>query len=75
MIGIAISTGILKRKSGTAEGYFRSHLFSGLAVVFAEAPQDQRSGPDAQIIKPTWTDLCTVRLLFILSPYPYNVAS
>ncbi|KIJ55074.1 multicopper oxidase [Sphaerobolus stellatus SS14] len=36
------------------------HLEAGLAVVFAEAPQDQRTGPDAQIIKPTWVDLCTI---------------
>ncbi|KIJ55076.1 multicopper oxidase [Sphaerobolus stellatus SS14] len=36
------------------------HLEAGLAVVFAEAPQDQRTGPDAQIIKDTWVDLCTI---------------
>ncbi|KIJ32231.1 multicopper oxidase [Sphaerobolus stellatus SS14] len=39
------------------------HLEAGLAVVFAEAPQDQRTGPDAEIIKPTWLDLCPVCIL------------
>ncbi|KAG6906633.1 hypothetical protein DXG01_012849 [Tephrocybe rancida] len=36
------------------------HLEAGLAVVFAEAPSDQRSGPQAQIIKQTWLDLCPI---------------
>ncbi|KAF8583110.1 multicopper oxidase [Ramaria rubella] len=36
------------------------HLEAGLAVVFAEAPQDQRTGPDAEIIKNTWLDLCPI---------------
>ncbi|KIJ36674.1 multicopper oxidase [Sphaerobolus stellatus SS14] len=36
------------------------HLEAGLAVVFAEAPQEQRTGPDSQIIKDTWVDLCKI---------------
>ncbi|KAF8523282.1 laccase [Hysterangium stoloniferum] len=36
------------------------HLEAGLAVVFAEAPQDQRSGPDSEIIKNTWLNLCPI---------------
>jgi hypothetical protein len=38
------------------------HLEAGLAVVFAEAPQDSRTGPDAQIIKQTWSNLCPIYL-------------
>ncbi|KAK7053710.1 Cupredoxin [Favolaschia claudopus] len=34
------------------------HLEAGLAVVFAEAPAAQRTGPFAQIIPPKWLDLC-----------------
>ncbi|KAJ7124449.1 Cupredoxin, partial [Mycena epipterygia] len=34
------------------------HLEAGLAVVFAEAPEDQRTGPQAEIITPQWLDLC-----------------
>jgi len=34
------------------------HLEAGLAVVFAEAPEDQRVGPQAEIITPQWLDLC-----------------
>jgi hypothetical protein len=33
-------------------------LEAGLAVVFAEDPPEQRTGPQAEIIKPTWLDLC-----------------
>jgi hypothetical protein len=36
------------------------HLEAGLAVVFAEAPAEQRSGPFAQIIKQEWLDLCPI---------------
>jgi len=36
------------------------HLEAGLAVVFAEAPSDQREGPQAQIIKQSWLDLCPI---------------
>ena len=36
------------------------HLEAGLAVVFAEAPQDSRTGNQSQIIKPTWLDLCPI---------------
>ncbi|KAJ7196962.1 laccase [Mycena pura] len=34
------------------------HLEAGLAVVFAEAPAEQREGPAAQIISPAWLNLC-----------------
>jgi len=34
------------------------HLEAGLAVVFAEDPAQARTGPQAEIIKPTWLDLC-----------------
>ncbi|KAJ6544362.1 laccase 16 [Mycena capillaripes] len=34
------------------------HLEAGLAVVFAEAPAEQRTGPAAQVITPQWLDLC-----------------
>jgi hypothetical protein len=36
------------------------HLEVGLAVVFAEAPAEQRSGPQSQIIKQEWLDLCPI---------------
>lgn len=36
------------------------HLEAGLAVVFAERPNDQRTGPQAEIIKQTWLDLCPI---------------
>ncbi|KAJ3562276.1 hypothetical protein NP233_g9679 [Leucocoprinus birnbaumii] len=34
------------------------HLEAGLAVVFAEAPEDNVSGPAAQITPQDWLDLC-----------------
>ncbi|KAJ7124461.1 laccase 16 [Mycena epipterygia] len=34
------------------------HLEAGLAVVFAEAPEDQRTGPQAEVISSQWLDLC-----------------
>ncbi|KAG5651439.1 hypothetical protein H0H81_008643 [Sphagnurus paluster] len=36
------------------------HLEAGLAVVFAEAPNEQRTGPQSQIIKQSWLDLCPI---------------
>ncbi|KAH6912620.1 laccase 16 [Coprinopsis sp. MPI-PUGE-AT-0042] len=36
------------------------HLEAGLAVVFAESPGAQRSGPQSQIIKPQWEALCPI---------------
>uniref|UniRef100_A0A8H8CKY3 Laccase n=1 Tax=Psilocybe cubensis TaxID=181762 RepID=A0A8H8CKY3_PSICU len=36
------------------------HLEAGLAVVFAERPNDQRVGPQSEIIKQTWLDLCPI---------------
>ncbi|TFK37385.1 laccase-4 [Crucibulum laeve] len=36
------------------------HLEAGLAVVFAESPAQQRTGPQAQIIKQEWLDLCPI---------------
>jgi iron transport multicopper oxidase len=34
------------------------HLEAGLAVVFAERPEDSRVGNQSQIVKQTWLDLC-----------------
>lgn len=34
------------------------HLETGLAIVFAEAPEEIASGPQAQIIPQEWNDLC-----------------
>ncbi|KAL0947899.1 hypothetical protein HGRIS_010534 [Hohenbuehelia grisea] len=34
------------------------HLEAGLAIVFAEAPEDNVSGPDAQIVPQDWNTLC-----------------
>ncbi|KAF7341780.1 Laccase 17 [Mycena sanguinolenta] len=36
------------------------HLEAGLAVVFAEAPADQRTGPQSQIIPAAWNNLCPI---------------
>ncbi|KAH6912909.1 laccase 17 [Coprinopsis sp. MPI-PUGE-AT-0042] len=36
------------------------HLEAGLALVFAEAPQQNVAGPFAQIIKQEWLDLCPI---------------
>ena len=36
------------------------HLEAGLAAVFAERPVDQISGPQSEIIKQTWLDLCPI---------------
>ncbi|RDB27686.1 Laccase-4 [Hypsizygus marmoreus] len=36
------------------------HLEAGLAVVFNEAPVQQREGSEKQIIKQEWLDLCTI---------------
>ena len=34
------------------------HLEAGLAVVFAEAPEDNVEGPASQITPQDWKDLC-----------------
>jgi iron transport multicopper oxidase len=34
------------------------HLEAGLAIVFAESPEDNVSGPQAQITPQDWLDLC-----------------
>ncbi|KAF8896583.1 laccase 6 [Infundibulicybe gibba] len=49
--------------SGNAGAWFLHchidwHLEAGLAVVFAEAPQDNISGPNSQITPQDWKDLC-----------------
>lgn len=36
------------------------HLEAGLAVVFAEAPADQRSGPKSVIVPAAWNNLCPI---------------
>ncbi|KAJ6550230.1 laccase 16 [Mycena capillaripes] len=47
------------------------HLEAGLAVVFAEAPQEQRTGPDAEVITPQWLDLCPSYYAQDLGQYNY----
>ncbi|KAJ6528910.1 Cupredoxin [Mycena capillaripes] len=37
---------------------FRAPNWAGLAVVFAEAPEEQRVGPAEEVITPQWLDLC-----------------
>jgi iron transport multicopper oxidase len=34
------------------------HLETGLAIVFAEAPEDNVKGPQSQIITQEWKNLC-----------------
>ncbi|KZS96569.1 laccase, partial [Sistotremastrum niveocremeum HHB9708] len=36
------------------------HLAQGMALVFAEAPDRIKSGPDSVILPPGWKDLCTI---------------
>lgn len=43
---------------GLAHSHIDWHLEAGLAVVFAEAPEDNVSGPASQITPQDWKDLC-----------------
>ncbi|KAF6755667.1 laccase 16 [Ephemerocybe angulata] len=65
VVGIKGGTGIIRFKADNPGPWFLHchidwHLEAGLAVVFAEAPAEQRSGPNAQIIKQEWLDLCPI---------------
>ncbi|KAJ7599678.1 laccase [Mycena floridula] len=65
VIGVGGSTVIIRFKADNPGPWFLHchidwHLLAGLAVVFAETPREQQSGPHAQIIKPTWVDLCSI---------------
>ncbi|KAG8701183.1 hypothetical protein FRC08_004238 [Ceratobasidium sp. 394] len=61
-IVIATSIGISRLVSlifGThSSKYLHLRIFPGLAVVFAEAPNEQRTGPQAIQPSPGWTQLC-----------------
>ncbi|KAF5360031.1 hypothetical protein D9758_007648 [Tetrapyrgos nigripes] len=63
VVGVGGSTVIIRFKTDNPGPWFLHchidwHLVAGLAVVFAEAPNDQRTGPQSQIIKQEWLDLC-----------------
>ena len=48
---------------------------SGLAVIMAEAPKEQVTGPQSQIISPAWDQLCPIyngELLQLLALYLLN---
>ncbi|KAJ2930965.1 hypothetical protein H1R20_g6128, partial [Candolleomyces eurysporus] len=65
VVGIKGGTGIIRFKADNPGPWFLHchidwHLEAGLAVVFAEAPAEQRSGPQSQIIKQEWLDLCPI---------------
>ncbi|TEB21723.1 laccase 17 [Coprinellus micaceus] len=65
VFGIKGGTGIIRFKADNPGPWFLHchidwHLEAGLAVVFAEAPAEQRAGPNAQIIKQEWLDLCPI---------------
>ncbi|KAJ2928522.1 hypothetical protein H1R20_g8580, partial [Candolleomyces eurysporus] len=65
VIGIKDGTGIIRFRADNPGPWFLHchidwHLEAGLAVVFAEAPAEQRSGPQSQIIKQEWLDLCPI---------------
>ncbi|KAF5360046.1 hypothetical protein D9758_007627 [Tetrapyrgos nigripes] len=65
VIGVGGSTVIIRFKADNPGPWFLHchidwHLVAGLAVVFAEAPTEQRVGPQSQIIKQEWLDLCPI---------------
>ncbi|TFK37392.1 laccase 16 [Crucibulum laeve] len=65
VVGVGGSTVIIRFRADNPGPWFLHchidwHLEAGLAVVFAEAPNEQRTGPKAEIIKPEWLDLCTI---------------
>ncbi|TFK25254.1 laccase 17 [Coprinopsis marcescibilis] len=63
VVAIKGGTGIIRFRADNPGPWFLHchwHLEAGLAVVFAEAPAEQRSGPTAQIIKQEWLDLCPI---------------
>ncbi|KAG2008141.1 laccase 3 [Coprinopsis cinerea AmutBmut pab1-1] len=65
VVGLTSGTGIIRFKADNPGPWFLHchidwHLEAGLAVVFAEAPDEQRTGPQSQIIKQEWLDLCPI---------------
>ncbi|CAA7270037.1 unnamed protein product [Cyclocybe aegerita] len=65
VVGVKGSTVIIRFKADNPGPWFLHchidwHLEAGLAVVFAEAPNEQRTGPQSQIIKQEWLDLCPI---------------
>ncbi|PPQ89788.1 hypothetical protein CVT25_008167 [Psilocybe cyanescens] len=65
VVGVKGSTVIIRFKADNPGPWFLHchidwHLEAGLAVVFAEAPTEQVSGPTSQIIKQEWLDLCPI---------------
>ncbi|KAF8074135.1 laccase [Lyophyllum atratum] len=63
VVGVGGSTVIIRFKTDNPGPWFLHchidwHLEAGLAVVFSESPNDQRTGPQAEIIKQSWMDLC-----------------
>ncbi|THU81232.1 laccase [Dendrothele bispora CBS 962.96] len=65
VVGVGGSTVIIRFKADNPGPWFLHchidwHLVAGLAVVFAEDPEGQRSGPKSQIIKQEWLDLCPI---------------
>ncbi|EAU89184.2 laccase-1 [Coprinopsis cinerea okayama7 len=63
VFGIKSGTGIIRFRTDNPGPWFLHchwHLEAGLAVVFAEAPDQIRDGPQAQVIKQEWLDLCPI---------------
>ncbi|KAF9033807.1 laccase 17 [Panaeolus papilionaceus] len=65
VVGVKGSTVIIRFTTDNPGPWFLHchldwHLEAGLAVVFAEAPAAQRTGPQSQIIKPEWEALCPI---------------
>ncbi|KAF8155412.1 laccase 17 [Crassisporium funariophilum] len=65
VVGVGGSTVIIRFRADNPGPWFLHchidwHLEAGLAVVFAEAPTEQRTGPTSQIIKQEWLDLCPI---------------
>nr|BAU94254.1 laccase [Pholiota microspora] len=65
VVGVGGSTVIIRFQADNPGPWFFHchidwHLEAGLAVVFAERPLDAISGPQSEIIKQTWLDLCPI---------------
>ncbi|KDR65767.1 hypothetical protein GALMADRAFT_260110 [Galerina marginata CBS 339.88] len=65
VVGVGGSTVIIRFQADNPGPWFFHchidwHLEAGLAVVFAERPNDQRTGPQSEIIKQSWLDLCPI---------------
>ncbi|KAF8903804.1 laccase 17 [Mucidula mucida] len=65
VVGIGGSTVILRFRADNPGPWFLHchidwHLEAGLAVVFAEAPNEEREGPKSLIMKQEYLDLCPI---------------